>query len=257
VLIPAIALGLPILDTLLAMSRRAVRGRPLFRADKEHIHHRLLAIGLSHKQAVLVLYGLCVVLGALALMLTYATSGEAAAILVVLGIFSFLFLRWLGYIQLEKFLPEQRRRSRALRAAVRPFADRLRRAVTVEDVWTNVRDVTAVFDAKCARLDLSTRSNGRSATPISFTMGFDEVAEAGETAKLFRARFVLVGVKPDDGAVEMAWDDGRKELDPDTEIAIELFCDYLAQACDRVRDSVAPPTPPHNGTGNGHHPVVS
>jgi UDP-GlcNAc:undecaprenyl-phosphate/decaprenyl-phosphate GlcNAc-1-phosphate transferase len=257
VLIPAIALGLPILDTLLAMSRRAVRGRPLFRADKEHIHHRLLAIGLSHKQAVLVLYGLCVVLGALALMLTYATSGEAAAILVVLGIFSFLFLRWLGYIQLEKFLPEQRRRSRALRAAVRPFADRLRRAATIEDVWTNVREVTSVFDAKCARLDLSGRSNGRGTTPISFAMGFDEAAEAGETAKLFRARFVLVGVKPDDGAVEMAWDDGRKELDPDTEIAIELFCDYLAQACDRVRETVSPP--PRNGTdnGNGHHPIVS
>src|SRR6185295_14673932 len=41
VLIPAIALGLPILDTLLAVSRRAVRGQPVFRADREHIHHRL------------------------------------------------------------------------------------------------------------------------------------------------------------------------------------------------------------------------
>src|SRR5450432_188609 len=80
VLIPGIALGLPIIDTLLAMGRRALRGRPMFQADKEHIHHRLLAIGLSHRQAVLFLYGLCVVFGALALMLTYATSGQAAAI---------------------------------------------------------------------------------------------------------------------------------------------------------------------------------
>ncbi|MEA2696967.1 MAG: hypothetical protein QOI66_1238 [Myxococcales bacterium] len=250
VLIPAIALGLPILDTLLAMSRRAVRGRPLFRADKEHIHHRLLAVGLSHRQAVLLLYGMCVVFGALALMLTYATSGEAAAILVVLGILAFLFLRWLGYIQLGQFMPEQRRRSRALRAAVRPFADRLRRAVTIEDVWTSVREVTSVFDAKCARLDLSSRTGGHVSTPLSFTMGFDEVAEAGSTSKLFRARFVLVGVKPDDGAVEMAWDDGRKELDRDTEIAIELFCDYLAQACDRVRETIPSPATPTSS--NGH-----
>ena len=43
VLIPGIALGLPIMDTLLAMARRALRGRPVFQADKEHIHHRLLA----------------------------------------------------------------------------------------------------------------------------------------------------------------------------------------------------------------------
>jgi len=45
VLIPAIALGLPIMDTLLAIARRALRGRPLFQADKEHIHHRLIAAG--------------------------------------------------------------------------------------------------------------------------------------------------------------------------------------------------------------------
>src|SRR5205085_9154261 len=63
VMIPAIALGLPILDTLLAIARRALRGRPLFQADKEHIHHRLIALGLSHRQAVLVLYGFCVLLG--------------------------------------------------------------------------------------------------------------------------------------------------------------------------------------------------
>ncbi len=191
-------------------------------------------------------------------MLTYATSGQAAAILVVLGILSFLFLRWLGYIQLGQFLPEQRRRSRALRAAVRPFAERLRRAISMDEVWGSVREVTTVFDAKCVRLDLTGRNNGRIATPVSFSMGFDEAAEAGGTAKLFRARFILVGVKPDDGALEMAWDDGRKELDRDTEIAIELFCDYLAQACDRVRESIPPATTP-SGSGdlNGHRSTVS
>ena len=42
VLIPAIALGLPIMDTLLAIGRRALRGRPLFQPDKEHIHHKLM-----------------------------------------------------------------------------------------------------------------------------------------------------------------------------------------------------------------------
>ena len=45
VLIPCIALGLPIMDTLLAIGRRAIRGRPLFQADKEHIHHKLMELG--------------------------------------------------------------------------------------------------------------------------------------------------------------------------------------------------------------------
>ncbi|HET6282418.1 MAG TPA: undecaprenyl/decaprenyl-phosphate alpha-N-acetylglucosaminyl 1-phosphate transferase [Polyangia bacterium] len=251
VIIPAIALGLPILDTILAMSRRAVRGRPLFRADKEHIHHRLIAVGLSHRQAVLLLYGLTLFFGAVALALTYATSGETAAILIVLGILAFLFLRWLGYIQLSQMLPEQRRRSRALRAAVRPFADRLRRATNLDEVWSSIRDVMGVFAAKCARLDLSSRGqNGRSSTPVSFAYGYDEAAEMGISSKLFRARFVLVGVKPDDGAMEMAWDDGRRELDRDTEIAIELFCDYLAQACDRVRETADATSPAKTATPN-------
>jgi UDP-GlcNAc:undecaprenyl-phosphate GlcNAc-1-phosphate transferase len=78
VLIPCIALGLPIMDTLLAIGRRAIRGRPLFQADKEHIHHKLMDRGLSHRQAVLVLYGFCVLLGVAALVLTYANSGQAA-----------------------------------------------------------------------------------------------------------------------------------------------------------------------------------
>ena len=82
VLIPIITLGLPILDTLLAMSRRAVRGRPLFRADKEHIHHRLLGLGLTHRQTVLALYGMCLVLGGLAVVLTYTNSALITATLL-------------------------------------------------------------------------------------------------------------------------------------------------------------------------------
>jgi UDP-GlcNAc:undecaprenyl-phosphate/decaprenyl-phosphate GlcNAc-1-phosphate transferase len=96
ILIPAIALGLPIMDTLLAMARRWFRGRPLFQPDKEHIHHKLMARGLSHRQAVLVLYGLCVLLGAVALVLTYANSGQAALLLVVLLAVAVAFLRSLG-----------------------------------------------------------------------------------------------------------------------------------------------------------------
>ncbi len=54
--IPMVVLGIPIVDTLLAMLRRLRKGIHLFQADKEHIHHRLLQLGLSHKQAVLVLH---------------------------------------------------------------------------------------------------------------------------------------------------------------------------------------------------------
>jgi UDP-GlcNAc:undecaprenyl-phosphate GlcNAc-1-phosphate transferase len=78
IIVPVVALGLPITDTLLAMARRALRGTPLFLADREHIHHRLLALGLSHRRAVLVLYGASVALGLLALAIASASGLETA-----------------------------------------------------------------------------------------------------------------------------------------------------------------------------------
>lgn len=54
--LPILLLGLPILDTILVMVRRLREGRSPFSADKNHIHHRLLALGLDHYQAVFVIY---------------------------------------------------------------------------------------------------------------------------------------------------------------------------------------------------------
>jgi UDP-GlcNAc:undecaprenyl-phosphate GlcNAc-1-phosphate transferase len=55
-LAPALALALPIADVGFAMLRRAFQGLPMFRPDREHIHHRLVRAGLSHRNTVLVLY---------------------------------------------------------------------------------------------------------------------------------------------------------------------------------------------------------
>ncbi|HEX8909755.1 MAG TPA: MraY family glycosyltransferase, partial [Anaeromyxobacteraceae bacterium] len=52
----AIVFGIPIVDTFGAIARRALRGTPLFCADREHLHHRLLTAGLSQRKAVLVLW---------------------------------------------------------------------------------------------------------------------------------------------------------------------------------------------------------
>ncbi len=63
-LFPLVALLIPLLDTGLAVIRRSRRGQHLFAADREHIHHRLLRLGLSHRQAVLLLHALCLLLAA-------------------------------------------------------------------------------------------------------------------------------------------------------------------------------------------------
>jgi len=62
-IVPAIALGLPIMDTAFAIMRRYSNGRPIFSPDKGHLHHRLLAMGMNQKQAVLLMYGITALLG--------------------------------------------------------------------------------------------------------------------------------------------------------------------------------------------------
>lgn len=60
-LAPLFALALPVLDVTLAIVRRAIKGLPLFRADRAHLHHKLVNSGLTRTRAVLVLYGISVV----------------------------------------------------------------------------------------------------------------------------------------------------------------------------------------------------
>ena len=74
--VPLLALGLPLFDTLFAFSRRALRGENPLRADRGHIHHRLLDCGLGQKGAVALLDGVSALLGLTAVML--ALRGGAA-----------------------------------------------------------------------------------------------------------------------------------------------------------------------------------
>jgi UDP-GlcNAc:undecaprenyl-phosphate GlcNAc-1-phosphate transferase len=67
VLTPIVFLALPITDVAFAVVRRLATGRPIYHPDKEHIHHRLLRLGHSHRQAVLVMYGWALLLAAGAL----------------------------------------------------------------------------------------------------------------------------------------------------------------------------------------------
>lgn len=80
VLSPLLVLAVPLLDTLLVSEYRLRRGAPLFAADRNHLAHRLTRIGLSSREAVVLLYGLCVLLGLLALLLPTLHSYQAVLV---------------------------------------------------------------------------------------------------------------------------------------------------------------------------------
>lgn len=83
-IVPAIALGLPIMDTAFAILRRYSNGKPIFQPDKGHLHHRLLAMGLSQKQAVLLMYAISIILCLAAFVLAEANVYVAAVVIAVI-----------------------------------------------------------------------------------------------------------------------------------------------------------------------------
>ena len=72
-LVPLLALAVPLVDTIFAFFRRIFHGQSPFQADRGHLHHRLLAMGMDQKQAVAVIYGISAVLGLIAVLLTGRT----------------------------------------------------------------------------------------------------------------------------------------------------------------------------------------
>jgi UDP-GlcNAc:undecaprenyl-phosphate GlcNAc-1-phosphate transferase len=74
-----LVLGVPIIDTFYVLVRRMLQGQPPFAPDRGHFHHRLLDVGLSHRQAVLLIYALTLGFGALA----FLTSGRTQALAFV------------------------------------------------------------------------------------------------------------------------------------------------------------------------------
>ncbi len=97
VAIPVVSFGLPILETSLSVLRRLISGRPVFTADREHIHHKLLQLGLSHREVVVVLYAVSALFALLSLFLLWPTGSSLGLVLAVVGTGIWLGVQHLGY----------------------------------------------------------------------------------------------------------------------------------------------------------------
>lgn len=148
VAIPLVSFGLPILETSLSVLRRLISGRPVFTADREHIHHKLLQRGMSHRQVVIVLYGVSAIFALLSLFLLWPTGSTLGLVLAVLGTGIWIGVQHLGYLEFGEI------RRVAQRTIEQPhiFANNLsiRRATAelnaAEDFSQVCRILTAAFE---------------------------------------------------------------------------------------------------------------
>lgn len=94
--VPIIMLGVPISDTFFAIVRRLLNKQPPFSPDKSHLHHRLMSIGFTHRQTVLLIYGIAAMFGLAAITFSMAKVWGAILLITVILVVIELFVEVIG-----------------------------------------------------------------------------------------------------------------------------------------------------------------
>jgi UDP-GlcNAc:undecaprenyl-phosphate/decaprenyl-phosphate GlcNAc-1-phosphate transferase len=200
--IPLVSLGFPILDVILAVSRRFLRGKPLFLGDRDHIHHKLLKRGLSQREAVLLLYAVTAGFGFVSLILLHRST-EIALILALTGTAVLVGVQQLRYDEFGEMLSVLQRATRrrqiiANHVAVRRAADTL--------------ETCHEFSSICRLLQDTLQ-------PVGFDgIQFQILHPNGFPAESFRP----LSYEPD-GKLFLSWSDHPLD-DPPWELRLELIC---------------------------------
>jgi len=153
---PLMALAVPLLDTAIAIARRFLRGQPLFKADAAHIHHRLLARGLTPRRAVLLLYGTCGLAAGMGLLSSLVHGQSKGLIIVLFCAAAWIGVQHLGYMEFgtagRMLIGGAFRRHLVNQLTLQAFEEALGKAQTEEERWGAVREACARFGFSRAEL---------------------------------------------------------------------------------------------------------
>jgi len=187
ILLPAMALIVPIFDTLFTLIRRRIlQRRSIFAAERGHIHHRLLDMGLRHPHAVLLLYGVSFVSGLAGLLLRFANFWLAASAIVITAVMVVVLFRTSGSSRArDTVLAIRRNRDiarewRKYRQAFEEAQLRFRNAIGFESWWREVCGAAEMLSFVSVTLPL----NNRDGSPrVQRWHHPDSAAPAGEIAR--------------------------------------------------------------------------
>lgn len=151
--LPALALGVPIFDTLFSMLRRILQRRGVMSPDRSHLHHRLLDMGLRQRHVVLLLYGLTILAAGLGLFMMVTRDISTLVVFVCVVMLLMLIFRFVGVVSLRATLRSLRRNLRLAHLARQGRADfeqsqlRLRQAQDFADWWDALCAAAPAFRA--------------------------------------------------------------------------------------------------------------
>lgn len=168
VAIPLVAFGLPVLETFLSVVRRFISGKPLFRPDREHIHHKLLERGLSQRQAVIILYGVSALCGLLSLVLLRDDIGAIALVVFIVSLGIWLGVKRLGYYEFAELgrMAHQainQKRIIARNLSVRRACDRMLSASSLTEIRRTLQEAIEASDFDGFRLRVNRYKSDQSA----------------------------------------------------------------------------------------------
>lgn len=141
---PLMALSIPILDVCLSILRRFLRRQPILRGDRGHIHHRLLARGLTPRRAVLMLYGVCALGAVFSIGQSLTANHYAGVVIIVFCAATWIGVQHLGYAEFDQARRMILRRGfrEALNAELRlrAFEESFHAGQTQESRWLALKE---------------------------------------------------------------------------------------------------------------------
>jgi UDP-GlcNAc:undecaprenyl-phosphate GlcNAc-1-phosphate transferase len=164
--IPLMIFGLPLLDAGVTTVRRFLSGHPIFRRDEEHLHHRLLRIGMTHRAAVLALYGVAAFFALASLLLVNYRSSLAPLIALLCGVLAWMVVRQMQYPEFAELDRHVRTGLLSQRAVLRnqillrKAAAELRAASTVAQAWEVAARVFHALEFDGATCEVVLRPGG-------------------------------------------------------------------------------------------------
>ena len=139
--VPFVAFGLPLMDTTLAVVRRFLSRRPLFTADQDHLHHRLLQQRLSPRMAVLLLYALAALFSLGSLLIVHSTGSLIALVAILAGASGWFLTSRIQYEELSELnvyvarAVQSQRQVLANQILIRKASRQLEAAAKLEESW--------------------------------------------------------------------------------------------------------------------------
>ena len=208
------------------MVRRFLERRPIFSPDRGHIHHQLLAMGINHRRAVLILYGLSILFTTGAILMSMGRDWQVGGALLVLSVASSAWCaRWATCRSLRRWRRQERLRAASVERLRARFPPRPRSSLAAERRHRGRACSSLRVRRSCSRSKW--RTARRSAAIVHVDGAVDRHDTARLTAGAMRSALVRRSGRGKQRRAALRVDDRQGDVPPESDILLQLVADAV------------------------------